>query len=71
MQFLPVVGRMAAPSGGTPATRRPEVESRTAGTHKGKASYDAVFEDAEGAGVCLLEIRFPAKNIYGLLKDTW
>ena len=34
-------------------------------------SYDAVFDDAEGAGVCLLEIRFPAKKIYGLLKDTW
>lgn len=47
------------------------MESRTAGTHKGKASYDAVFDDAEGAGVCLLEIRFPAKKIYGLLKDTW
>ena len=47
------------------------MESRTVGTHKGKASYDAVFDDAEGAGVCLLEIRFPAKKIYGLLKDTW
>jgi len=47
------------------------VESRTVGTHKGKASYDAVFDDAKGAGVCLLEIRFPAKKIYGLLKDTW
>lgn len=63
----------ACPVGGTSATRRrrPEVESRTAGTHKGKASYDAVFDDAEGAGGCSLEIRFPAKKIYGLLKDAW